>query len=66
MKWISIEDKLPEVDTEVLILMEVGGNIERGLHIGNGNFKANWCSRVGTDHTYKVTHWMPLPELPEK
>ena len=63
--WIIIEDAQPKIDEEVLILLEVGGNIERGRYIGDGDFKSNWCNRRGKNHTYKVTHWMPLPELPK-
>jgi len=65
MDWIDINEIEPTVGQKVLILIDVGENIERGEYIGNGNFKSNWCERRGKSHCYKVTHWMPKPEMPE-
>lgn len=65
-EWISINDRLPEYKQECLILIDVGGNIERGKYIGNGIFEANWCTVKGKNQLYKVTHWMPLPKLPKE
>ena len=62
--WVSVDDSLPDFGEEVLILLEVGGNIERGTHRGNGDFNGNWCERRGENYCYKVTNWMPLPEMP--
>lgn len=64
MMWISVNDRMPNIDQKVLILIDVGENIERGEYLGNGNFKGNWCERRGKSHCYKVTHWMPLPPNP--
>ena len=61
---VSVVDKLPNIGDYSLILMEVDQNIERGKYIGDGDWKGNWCSTVGRNATYKVTHWMPMPELP--
>jgi len=57
MEWISIEERPPKIDQEVLILFAVDGNIEKGVYIGDGDFKANWCSRAGKNYHYKITHW---------
>ena len=65
MEWIDIEEVEPKVGQKVLILINVSENIERGEYIGGGDFHANWCSRKGKSHCYKVTHWMPKPETPE-
>ncbi len=63
MKWISVNEKMPTIDQKVLILLDVGENIERGRYLGKGNFMGNWCNRRGKSHCYKVTDWMPLAEL---
>lgn len=62
--WVSVGDRLPVAGAKVLILLEVGENIERGEYIGDGDFKGNWCNRRGKNYCYKVTHWMPLPSPP--
>lgn len=63
-QWIRVEDKLPNIGDYSLILMEVDQNIERGKYLGDGDWRGNWFSRKGRNCTYKVTHWMPMPELP--
>lgn len=47
MKWVSISKRMPDIGQEVLILLEVGGNIERGKYLGDGDFSSNWCDRRG-------------------
>ena len=64
--WNSIDDKMPVVGEWVLILMAVGDNVERAKYKGDGDFLGNWCSTSGKNQTYKVTHWMTSPELPER
>jgi hypothetical protein len=64
-EWISIGEKMPNVGQKVLILMAVGGNIEKGEYLGGGNFLGNWFNTRGKDHCYKVTHWMIKPNMPE-
>ena len=61
-EWISVEDRFPEENTEVLIYCKTNSGKEvffvdkiryfRGLPI--------WQVWSG-----KVTHWMPLPEAPK-
>ena len=58
-QWISVKDKLPETEEEVLVLTvsKTGNvNVDKG-YLLNGRF-VHRGSAV-------VTHWMPLPELPE-
>ena len=61
-EWISVDERLPEENTEVLIYCKTNSGKEvffvdkiryfRGLAI--------WQAWNG-----KVTHWMPLPEAPK-
>lgn len=77
MNWISIDDKLPELNQEVLVLEQaygVGGNyytntaIARYISYGR---KRYFVKSLGYDVRNKrgswlfedVTHWMPMPEL---
>ena len=59
-KWISVEDRLPPDQQEVLVytVSQKGlGNIDKGY----------WSiGRFIHRGSAKVTHWMPLPEPPCK
>lgn len=70
MKWISINDKLPELNSRVLII-ESDGTIEI----------CNYCKSYWNYHKNSIgflneqdeqpsmcfpTHWMPLPNKPKK
>ena len=67
MKWISIDDKWPELGQETLIRIPVTShfNIENGKYMGGHMWIGAWCDRRGVGASYKVTHWMPRPEEPE-
>ena len=76
MKWINVEDKLPEFKKEVLCSWyECEGGISIGIldevrHIQNGTvdyLEKDWTlySSIGKME-YDVTHWMELPEVPKE
>ena len=56
-RWISVEDRLPEDDVDVLTRRATGMNVE--THCG---FRWDYDEYNGK---WRVTHWMPLPEPPE-
>lgn len=58
-EWISVKERLPSYGERVLVT-EGHGVFEAFLSISH-----NW-SRLGVDWVEGVTHWMPLPELPEE
>lgn len=58
-KWISVKDRLPEDDDDVLIRI-YGKIIGVGYRI-NGKWKSLSMVKAPV-----VTHWMPLPEMPEE
>lgn len=71
MKWINIEEKIP--DPEVHVLISDGENVAMGSYQSyNGNIY--WHpSATGHDYEflapfneYKITHWMPIPKAPNK
>ena len=66
-EWISVEDRLPEPDSIVLIYSAIGRP-----YITDALFQPNkffmWNSRemeyLDYLHIEVVSHWMPLPEPP--
>lgn len=64
--WISVDERLPEIETAVLVTdgLRVGESILVGvMHWDEPTFAepGAWGRRwIGN----RVTHWMPLPDLP--
>lgn len=64
-EWISVKNRIPEYNTEILII--------DGEYIRIGDCWENHCAIddepkqyfSSSDGYMKVTHWMPLPELPK-
>ena len=64
MKWISVKDRLPDYDDDVLIVGDgwdgmfwyVVANLENG----------KWYDHVGEPIQSKPTHWSILKEPPTK
>jgi len=66
MKWISVDEEMPRSDTFVLICL--CGKFQKVSYYFMDSF-GKWFStdydiwdKVYTD---EVTHWMPLPKLPQ-
>lgn len=59
-EWISVEERLPETETSVLVCTE------------RGYIFLSWASNedvfwfYNEDEDDRVTHWQPLPEPPEE
>ena len=81
-EWISVKDRLPEEDGDYLVCYEEGYREDYGFDkIGIAPFEVD-CEGFGIWQEYfhpvslgslgtewidiPVTHWMPLPELPEE
>jgi len=67
-KWISVEDRLPDTDINVIFICKRHNEIcvgERDKYLEN-----MWLDYLQIDSDgdpmdeYEVTHWMPLPEPP--
>ena len=74
-EWVSVEDALPEsIVNKVLVYCENGyigyGHYEKyqgeetWYNLESGEPFSSW--NLQNCSPYKVTHWMPLPEPPEK
>ena len=55
--WISIEDRLPEEHTNVIVTD--GSNVAHCIKYGDGFY-----TNIGK--CCNVTHWMPIPKLPKE
>ena len=69
--WISVKDKLPEFNKEVLVMKTNGfglGEFISKTEFGESFRKARDCGGLEwfTDYTDMkfITHWIPLPEKP--
>lgn len=64
--WISMEDKLPEIDSQYLVSYKppfATGQQTIITFFNNGVFRlGNSC---GGNISHAVTHWQPLPEPPK-
>lgn len=60
-EWISVNDRLPDIDNEVLGYFNIGTDLFVGVCIlfSDGHWSDDSGYRVNT------THWMPLPEPPK-
>ena len=78
-KWISVKDRLPENEQEVLVISHGWGG--RLVYVGRYKkieSETSWMTGItskASDWSLwgwsylrepQVTHWMPLPELPEE
>ena len=61
-KWISVEERLPEEDDDVLMMTDMG--MSMGYYCRD-SFIDSWVDYVNSDSKC-VTHWMPLPEPPKE
>jgi hypothetical protein len=67
-RWIPVEDALPESEREVLVYVK--GDFDNSIPFITTayiNSDHDWESDYdGEVIDSKITHWMPLPEPPEK
>lgn len=80
-EWIPVAERLPEEDGDYLVFKRFAGNAwsdvvsfaKDGRQVSECTFVEKWQnvwyyydSEWGYIRTDAVTHWMPLPEPPEK
>jgi hypothetical protein len=62
MEWISVKERMPERETDVLIFGD--GRLSLGYLLYNMDvFLCNDTSNESK--TFNITHWMPLPAIPQ-
>ena len=61
--WISVDDRLPEDDSDVIAYLRTG---EEGRIFSANYAKGVWFDCIFNKRvTETTTHWMPLPEPPK-
>jgi hypothetical protein len=60
MKWISVKDRLPPNDLDVLAYRDSDGWIVACYYNHYGAFMLDFDQEA-----YLISHWMPLPEPPK-
>ena len=66
-QWISVEDRLPEEQKEVLIYLPEYDSVEMAslFTIPSMNLR-EWVQNEDAYMLDEVSYWMPMPEPPEK
>jgi hypothetical protein len=64
-EWISVEDRLPEKNTEVLVYHGdwIGNLMDVYTYLGNDEWE-DTSGYWGSPRNEGITHWMPLPTPP--
>ncbi len=68
-RWISVEERLPDSGTCVLVTdgLEVGEGWITEIINTKGHFSRWCCPTTDIDVDWRpITHWMPLPEPPKE
>lgn len=65
-KWISVEERLPPLDTKILCYCEYewGGELQKAIHFGI-YFGGDLFCVTDTFADAHVIAWMPLPKPPK-
>jgi hypothetical protein len=62
--WISVDERLPKVDTDVLVITANGSFKVGRCNIYHNGTLVLWMTNDGLGEK-AITHWMPLPEAPK-
>ena len=63
-EWISVDDELPEVGGYVVCIAR-RNPFSRFMPMVARIEKNGWVNPMTEQYISEVTHWMPMPELPE-
>ncbi len=65
MRWISVEDKLPPIDTRVVGWCKDNPFSHFTYEVVSWHGRG-WVFPYAMRYVTNVTHWMPLPEKPKE
>lgn len=63
-EWISVKDRLPEAG-EYVVCIAKRNPFSRFMPMVARIEKNGWVNPITEQYISEVTHWMPIPELPE-
>ena len=72
MDWVSVKDRLPEKGNDVLIYTFGKVYVGDYLHVKVRDCAVGWWTNTADvpkryiKYQDKVTHWMPLPDIPKE
>ena len=64
-EWISVEDRLPEVGGYVVCIAK-RNPFSRFMPMAARIEKNGWVNPMTEQYISEVTHWMPMPNPPER
>ncbi len=64
MEWISVKDRLPELNIKILTWNKERRAVIQAIYLGENTKARKWACMGG--YTGKITHWMPLPGPPKE
>ena len=65
--WIPVTERLPERFGVFIVAIRQPGMQRAGKDCADFDpFEKTWLPSMCWDKSYKVTHWMPLPEPPKE
>ena len=65
MKWISVKNKKPDYDVEVLVFLKSCFTSLDCQYLALFTHDELWEETLENEILKNVTHWMPLPKPPE-
>ena len=66
-KWISVDDRLPEYNNDGFAdaVLVTDGFVQHMAYFVGGEWRFAESGEIKEPMWYRITHWMPLPELPK-
>ena len=63
--WVKCSERMPETYTKALVLVEVGNDGKQHIFVDE-LYESTKYGRLWQNNDNLVTHWMPLPALPQE
>ena len=66
-EWISVDDRLPEYSNDGFAdaVLVTDGFVQHMAYFVGGEWRFAESGEIKEPMWYRITHWMPLPELPK-
>ena len=66
-EWISVDDRLPENSNDEFAdaVLVTDGFVQHMAYFVGGEWRFAESGEIKEPMWYRITHWMPLPQLPK-